>query len=72
MLIADAVPHPMMLDRPEIELVADLDPGAGTTTRCALVPELVDEPVLTICGHYPGSGIGRALTRDGHAVWEPV
>jgi glyoxylase-like metal-dependent hydrolase (beta-lactamase superfamily II) len=71
-LIADAVPHPMMLDRPEIEFVADLDPGAGTTTRCALVPELVDEPVLTICGHYPGSGIGRALTRDGHAVWEPV
>jgi glyoxylase-like metal-dependent hydrolase (beta-lactamase superfamily II) len=71
-LIADAVPHPMMLDRPEIAFLADLDPEAASATRRELVAELVEGPVLTICGHYPGSGIGRAVTRDGHVVWEPV
>jgi glyoxylase-like metal-dependent hydrolase (beta-lactamase superfamily II) len=69
-LIVDAVPHPLMLDRPEMVFLADLDPEAGVATRRALVAELVDEPVLTVCGHYPGSGIGRAVTRDGHVVWE--
>jgi glyoxylase-like metal-dependent hydrolase (beta-lactamase superfamily II) len=69
-LITDAVPHPMMLDRPEMVFVADLEPDVGGATRRALVAELVDEPVLTVCGHYPGTGIGRAVTRDGHVVWE--
>jgi glyoxylase-like metal-dependent hydrolase (beta-lactamase superfamily II) len=71
-LITDAVPHPMMLDAPEMVFVADLDPEVGVATRRALVAELVDEPVLTVCGHYPGNGIGRAVMRDGHAVWEQV
>jgi len=62
----------MMLDRPEIAFLADLDPEAASVTRRELVAELVEEPVLTICGHYPGSGIGRAVTRDGHVVWEPA
>jgi glyoxylase-like metal-dependent hydrolase (beta-lactamase superfamily II) len=72
LLVTDAIPHPMMLDRPEMVFLADLDTEAGVATRRALVSELVDTDVLTVCGHYPGSGIGRAVTRDGHVVWEPV
>jgi glyoxylase-like metal-dependent hydrolase (beta-lactamase superfamily II) len=72
LLITDAIPHPMMLDRPEIEFLADADSDAAEATRQALVAELVDRDVLTVCGHYPESGIGRAVTRDGHVVWEPV
>jgi glyoxylase-like metal-dependent hydrolase (beta-lactamase superfamily II) len=71
-LIADAIPHSMMLDRPEIVFLYDVDPDAGVATRRTLVAELVDQPVLTVCGHYPGSGIGRAVTRDGRVVWEPA
>ena len=41
-------------------------------TRRALLPELVDRDVLAVCGHYPGGGIGRVVTRDGRVVWEPA
>ena len=39
-------------------------------TRRAILPELVDRDVLVACGHYPGTGIGRVVTRDGRVVWE--
>ena len=39
-------------------------------TRRALLPQLVDRDVLVACGHYPGSGIGHLVTRDGRIVWE--
>jgi glyoxylase-like metal-dependent hydrolase (beta-lactamase superfamily II) len=71
-LIVDAIPHPVMLDRPESRFLADDDPELAATTRASLREELVDRPVLTVCGHYPGSGIGRAVTREGHVVWEPA
>jgi glyoxylase-like metal-dependent hydrolase (beta-lactamase superfamily II) len=71
-LIADAAPHPLMLDRPEVRFFAETDHDAAAATRRAIVAELVDRPVLAVCGHYPGGGIGRAVTRDGRVVWEPV
>jgi glyoxylase-like metal-dependent hydrolase (beta-lactamase superfamily II) len=72
MLVVDAFPHPLMLDRPEIVFAYDRHPDTAVVTRQALIAELVDRPVLTVCGHYPGNGVGRAVTRDGHVVWEPV
>ena len=35
-----------------------------------LLPELVDQDVLTVCGHYPAGGIGHVVTREGRIVWE--
>jgi glyoxylase-like metal-dependent hydrolase (beta-lactamase superfamily II) len=67
-LIADVAPHPALLDRPE--WVYAFDDSEPTTMRAELIADLVDREVLTICGHYPGSGIGHLVTRDGRVVWE--
>jgi glyoxylase-like metal-dependent hydrolase (beta-lactamase superfamily II) len=71
-LIADAAVHPMLLQEPDAIYVSDGDPAACAATRRALLPELVDRDVLTVCGHYPAGGIGRVVTRDGRIVWEPA
>jgi glyoxylase-like metal-dependent hydrolase (beta-lactamase superfamily II) len=69
-LIADAAVNPMLLDEPECTYVSDIDPAVCAATRRALLPELVDQDVLTVCGHYPDGGIGRVVTREGRIVWE--
>ncbi len=62
--------HPALLDEPEWVYVSDGVPDTCAATRLAVVPTLVDRDVLVACGHYPGSGIGRVVTRDGRVVWE--
>lgn len=69
-LIADIAVHPALLANPDWVYVADGDPAVCFDTRRALLPELVDHGVLVACGHYPGSGIGRVVTRDGLVRWE--
>jgi glyoxylase-like metal-dependent hydrolase (beta-lactamase superfamily II) len=69
-LIADAAVNPMLLADPERVYVFDADPAVCAATRQALLPELVDQDVLVVCGHYPDGGVGRVVTRDGVAVWE--
>jgi glyoxylase-like metal-dependent hydrolase (beta-lactamase superfamily II) len=69
-LLADTAVHPALLAEPEWGYVSDLDPPAAVATRQALLPELVDRDVLVVCGHYPGSGIGRVVAREARVVWE--
>jgi glyoxylase-like metal-dependent hydrolase (beta-lactamase superfamily II) len=69
-LIADAAVNPMQLAEPERVYVFDADPALCAATRRALLPELVDQDVLVVCGHYPDGGVGRVVTRDGLTVWE--
>ena len=69
-LIADAAVNPMLLDEPDRAYVSDSDAPACTATRRALLPELVDQDVLVVCGHYPAGGIGRVVTREDRVVWE--
>ena len=69
-LIADLAVHPALLHEPEWAYAADADPPACAGTRRRIVPELADRDVLVACGHYPGSGVGRVVTRDGRVVWE--
>jgi glyoxylase-like metal-dependent hydrolase (beta-lactamase superfamily II) len=69
-LLADTAVHPALLDEPDWVYAADSDSDACADTRRALLPELVDQDVLVACGHYPGSGIGRVVTRDSRVVWE--
>lgn len=71
-LIADIAVHPALLANPDWVYVWDGDPAVCADTRRALLPELVDRDVLVACGHYPGSGIGRIVTRAGRVVWEVV
>ena len=69
-LMADAAVNPMLLDEPERVYLSDGDPPRCTATRRAILPELVDQDVLAVCGHYPAGGIGRVVSRDGRVVWE--
>jgi glyoxylase-like metal-dependent hydrolase (beta-lactamase superfamily II) len=71
-LIADAAVNPMLLDEPERAYISDADAAVCAATRAALLPELVDQDVLTVCGHYPDGGIGRVVTREGRVVWEAL
>ena len=58
-----------MLDRPEWVFAFD-DADGASVTRAELVGELVDSDTYVVCGHYPGSGIGRIVSRAGRVVWE--
>ena len=69
-LIADAAVNPMLLDEPGRGYVSDGDAAVCAATRRALLPELVDQDVLVVCGHYPAGGIGHVVTREGRIVWE--
>ena len=51
---------------------SDLDHDRTAETRREVVAELADRPVLAVCGHYPGGGVGRIVSRDGRVVWEPA
>ncbi|CAN5356715.1 hypothetical protein BH20ACT13_BH20ACT13_16300 [soil metagenome] len=70
MLLADVAVHPALLDEPDWIYISDGDPARSAETRRSLLPELVERDVLVACGHYPGSGTGRVLERDGRVVWE--
>lgn len=72
MLLADTAVHPALLHEPEWVYVADGDPAVCAETRHRLLPELVDRDLVVACGHYPGSGIGRVVTRDSRVVWEEL
>jgi glyoxylase-like metal-dependent hydrolase (beta-lactamase superfamily II) len=69
LLIADAAVHPALLDQPEWIYVLDEDTATSAETRRSLVPKLVDEEVLVVCGHYPGGGIGRLVGKDERNLW---
>ena len=72
-VIADVVPHPALLDQPEWVFAFDEDSVAECSDRAlrwSRSSRRVDG--LVVCGHYPGSGIGRLVTREGRVVWEPV
>jgi glyoxylase-like metal-dependent hydrolase (beta-lactamase superfamily II) len=69
-LIADAAVNPMLLDHPDRAYASDGDAVVCAATRRALLPELVDQNVLVVCGHYPAGGIGRVVSRGDRVVWE--
>jgi glyoxylase-like metal-dependent hydrolase (beta-lactamase superfamily II) len=69
-LIADAAVNPMLLDQPDRAYVSDGDQATCAVTRRAILPELVDQDVLVVCGHYPDGGIGRVASRGDRVVWE--
>jgi glyoxylase-like metal-dependent hydrolase (beta-lactamase superfamily II) len=70
MLIADAAVHPALLQEPDWVYESDHDHERAAETRRALVDELADTDTLVVCGHYPGSGIGRVSRHDGRAIWK--
>jgi glyoxylase-like metal-dependent hydrolase (beta-lactamase superfamily II) len=70
LVLADVAVHPALLDEPHWEYVSDLDQAVSAATRQDILQQIVDRDVLVACGHYPGSGIGRVVTREDRVVWE--
>jgi glyoxylase-like metal-dependent hydrolase (beta-lactamase superfamily II) len=68
-LIADAAVHPALLDEPDWAYISDHDVPRSAQTRRSLLPDLVEQELLVVCGHYPDGGIGRVVRRDGRVVW---
>jgi hypothetical protein len=66
--VADTVPHPALLDRPEWVFAFDQDVAENAHTRAALVDQLRQGSGLGR-GHYPGSGIGRLEASGGRVTW---
>jgi hypothetical protein len=60
------------LDEPAWVYLWDHDAGSSMATRHRVLPDLVDQDVLVVCGHYPEGGIGRVIRRDGRNVWAGV
>jgi glyoxylase-like metal-dependent hydrolase (beta-lactamase superfamily II) len=69
-LIADGAGHPALLAEPEWPFVGNRDPTRSAATRRALLDEVLDTDTLVICGHYPGSGIGRVTRGEGRVLWQ--
>jgi glyoxylase-like metal-dependent hydrolase (beta-lactamase superfamily II) len=69
-ILGDVAPHPALLDRPGWRFAFDEDQERSEAVRGALVEELIEGGGLVVCGHYPGTGIGRLAARDGRVVWE--
>ena len=69
-LLADIAVHPAMLDQPDLAYVSDVDGPTSIETRGRILPELIDTEVVVVCGHYPGTGVGRIVRREGLVAWE--
>lgn len=72
LLIADSVPHAALLDRVDWRFTLEHDVELAAETRARLVELVADTDTLVVCGHFPGSGVGRVLHRDGRVIWEEL
>ena len=68
-ILGDVAPHPALLDRTEWRFEFDEDADRNAAVRSSLVDELAGGDGLVVCGHYPGTGIGRLAQEDGRVVW---
>jgi len=68
-ILGDVAPHPALIERPEWRFEFDEDAAQNRPVRAALVGELRNGNDLVVCGHFPGTGIGRIEERHGRAVW---
>jgi glyoxylase-like metal-dependent hydrolase (beta-lactamase superfamily II) len=67
---ADAFNHPLQLHYPEWASVTDADPEVATTTRRALIDELVAHPGTTVAPTHLAEPFGEVRAgSDGLATW---
>ena len=71
-ILGDVAPHPALLDETGWRFHFDEDAEQNGHVRAALVDELRRDGGLVVCGHFPGSGIGRITEHDGMVVWDEV
>jgi glyoxylase-like metal-dependent hydrolase (beta-lactamase superfamily II) len=55
-IIGDAAAHELQIADPELVFVNDMDGDIAAATRRRLIPELAEEGVAVIAGHYRGIG----------------
>ena len=71
-ILGDVAPHPDLLDRVDWRFDFDENAERNQAVRAELVGELLRGDALAVCGHFPGSGIGRVEEQDGRVVRREV
>jgi glyoxylase-like metal-dependent hydrolase (beta-lactamase superfamily II) len=68
--IADAVLHPIHVERPEWRPVFDLDPDTAVATRRRLLDRAASDRIPVMVYHFPFPGLGRVIPRAAGWTWE--
>lgn len=68
--LADAVLHPIHLERPEWRPVFDLDPDRAAATRRRLLDRAAADKTLVMTYHFPFPGLGRVTASATGWTWE--
>jgi len=70
--LADAVLHPLHLERPDWETAFDLAPDQAAKTRRELLDRATAEGMRVRAFHFPFPTVGQVSTRGEGWTWEPA
>jgi len=69
---SDTFHHPVQMLDPSIATKGDLDPALALATRAAMAAACAADGTIVIGSHFPGSGAGRLVGREGKTRYVPV
>lgn len=69
---ADAVLHPIQVNRPDWYATFDLRPEQAVATRRDLLARAADERMLVHAAHFSWPGLGRVTRQPDGFQWEPA
>ncbi len=72
LFLADAVLHPLHVERPEITAVVDHQPATMVTTRRDLLHKAADHNAIVMASHFPFPGVGRISRHDAGWQWNAI
>ena len=72
LFLADAVLHPLHVERPEITAVVDHQPDTMVTTRRGLLDKAADHNAIVMASHFPFPGVGRISRHDAGWQWNAI
>jgi glyoxylase-like metal-dependent hydrolase (beta-lactamase superfamily II) len=70
--IADAVLHPIQLERPDWHAVVDFHPEQLEATRHKILARAATDNALVLAFHFPFPGLGRVIAREIGWQWQPI
>jgi len=71
-IVADAVLHPIHLERSDWYSAVDFDPGKAVLSRRRLLNMASEENALMAAFHFPFPGIGRVVENNETWLWQPL
>ena len=72
LFLADAVLHPLHVERPAITAVVDHQPATMVATRRGLLHKAADQNVIVMASHFPFPGVGHIQRHDAGWQWHAI